>query len=469
MEDLKEYYNANINKLLSSAYRDEFEEYHVSTDYKAFWLACMFDDLTVIQNIISNYHLDVENPDSQQNNAFMMACCVNSRLDVIRYLSQITKNIKHKNRYGQNALHTASLKNNNIMVFKYLIEELGFDPSEKTNLHNNCFTIACSHQQSLDVIRYFAQDKKLLHSKNMLGENGLINACAYNNPLILELLIKTYKMKINSCDQHGNIGLLLATKNQRTNNIKYLFDSHYVLLLGGSNYSEQGYVLTEEQKEIMKLIYHTDTLDQKQKDRIVNFFIDKKLTGYVTNNCLIKKLGYNRILRLANNDLLIGQEFQIARSEYIYSPESKRPNFNIQDEDTRLVFSINNIKYYAHKDLLLLRSDAYKNIHSMVTDKENISWDIKNITNRVVSLYLHSYYADIHDHIELFNTEEILLLCELVQRIPNRMLNINSLEYYLVKSFHQKYLEYYKQLVRTNELYYLMERIFLGEFYEQEV
>lgn len=193
------------------------------------------------------------------------------------------------------------------------------------------------------------------------------------------------------------------------------------------------------------------------------FFIDKKVTGYCTHFRLIEKLGYNRILQLARNGLIINHQKSTTSTikSSLLEQDEDIPNFTIQDEETRHVFTINGTKYYAHRDLLLIDSKTYKNINSMISDKGNICLDIKNIDPETVKIYLQSFYRDtVNIEIKSLNIEQLFALCELVQRIPSKRMTIQTLEPYIIKTYDIKYQDYYQQLISTNELYNLVDQIY---------
>ncbi|AYV77404.1 MAG: hypothetical protein Dasosvirus1_39, partial [Dasosvirus sp.] len=122
--------------------------------------------------------------------------------------------------------------------------------------------------------------------------------------------------------------------------------------------------------------------------------------------------------------------------------------------------------YYAHRDLLLLCSKTYKNIYTMISDKDNISFTINNVTQDIIQIYLRTFYTGSYDEIEQLNTEQLISLCWFVDRLPSQMLTIPKLEYFLVQTFNIKYLEQYKQFIECNELFFLMKCILESNNYK---
>ncbi|AYV77391.1 MAG: hypothetical protein Dasosvirus1_26 [Dasosvirus sp.] len=526
--DFKKYYEENIIRIKNDAkqYYDKLIKHNTDIKNKAFWLACAFENISFIKNMIKLGKIDCSIVDFDKNTGFMLACEANPNLDVIKYLRSLSTNIKNKNKNNLDALHLASQTNQNVNVIKYLIDELGFDPTELDNsgrniffdaciqqnldiiqylrhildirltdkfrrnaLHiaskdnknmnvikylidecgfdpeetdingNNCFLVACAHNTNPEIIQYYSEKYHLEDSVNIAGYNGLSRACTYNtNPAVIETLIKKIKQPINFVIN----GFWSAIEDRNQPVIDYLISSNYFVLFGELNKRHLSKIsISQEQQEIMDLIYYKNQIDNKQKNRIVQFFIDNHLTGRCFNSDLIKKIGYQRVLKLAINGLLLG-------SITISNPDVKSPfadkipeSFTRKTDETKCIFTINSTKYYAHRDLVILGSSTYANINSMVSDKENISWDLKYVDSDIVGVYLESFYTGEYKNVNNLNTEQIIGLCQLVHRIPSKFLTVQKLEQFLVTTFNKKYLEYYEQYVRCNELYLLLDKVYL--------
>ncbi|AYV77398.1 MAG: hypothetical protein Dasosvirus1_33 [Dasosvirus sp.] len=463
MDDFEKYYTLHIDelkKISDSVSFDRFVGFEIDIKYKAFWLACTLDNLDTVQSILVSGQIDVNKMGHDRSNSFNTACFGNTNLQVIKFLETHTNDIKLKDRDDNNALHNASAQNN-VSVIKYLIKELKFNPRErKESDGDDCFLLACTYNKNIEVIKYFVEEHKNVDSINYLGQNAVYSACAYNkNPEIAKYLIKNCKIQLNKKCNHGNNGFIGAIYAMNQPIIDYLLQSNYCVLFGKIS-NNIDIKISEEQKFIMDLMYGEKDLNTDQKDKIVKFIIDNQLTGYLCDSQIINKLGYNRILKLAINGLIISHDQELEKPQnYSLYFEECEINLTKQTECAVPVLTIDSTIYYAHKDLLLLGSHAYRNIYTMITDKENISFDLK-ISSEIVKIYLRTFYTGSYHEISELGAENLLELCQLVIRIPTKILSVKSLEYFLVKTFDPKFIGQYEHLVRNNELCHLMILVF---------
>ncbi|AYV77399.1 MAG: hypothetical protein Dasosvirus1_34 [Dasosvirus sp.] len=464
--DFEEYYKQNVYQIQKGEYLDCFLKWNTKIEHKVYFLACLFDNFDVIQSIITTAKIDINMTDFDNNNGFMMACHINPCLDIIKYLRSTTHNITLKNTKGWTALHNACALNPNIQIIKYLIDECGFDPKEKDNNRDNCFTIACAYNPNYEIVKYFVDEHKLSDSIGFNAENGLISACHYNkNPLVTEYLIKSGQIAINCTNINGKNGFIYAIENKNVPVFEYLVKSSYFLLFGKvKDFMDIKIEISKEQKEIHNLLYKKDKLNIEQKDKLVKFFIDNKLSGLFINRQLTENLGYLgylRVLKLAKYGIIIDRcQVSCPPEKFLLPYEIQIPNFKEKTRETRIIFSINNTCYYGHRDLLLLGSTTYQNIYSMIDDVDNIHFDLKINDSEIVNIYLRSFYTGSYNEIMNLDTKQLLELCEIVNRLPSKMLTIQKLEYFLIKTFKKEYLETYKQLVDHTELYMLMTKVY---------
>ncbi|AYV77403.1 MAG: hypothetical protein Dasosvirus1_38 [Dasosvirus sp.] len=234
MINLQEYYETHVDKLgTRPKYRDKYISTTIEIEYKAFWLACMYDELKTIKTILSCSTIDIDKTDFAGNNAFILACAYNPNLDVIIFLQSVTKQIKNKNK--RDALFS-SFKNKNLEIMHHLLRS-GFSVHES--------------------IRY---DSSILGS-----------ACGANKPKVVDSLIRQYHVDINSDSYNHQNGFYCAVYNKKKDVVDYLLSSNYFILFGPlPNFGD--IKISEEQREIMDLIYSDKILNVTEKDKIVLFF-----------------------------------------------------------------------------------------------------------------------------------------------------------------------------------------------------
>ncbi|AYV77401.1 MAG: kinase inhibitor [Dasosvirus sp.] len=204
MNDLQQYFNKMIIKLKECDEPDYYKDFLKMKEdilYKAFWLACMYDEVDIIKTIYVSYQIDIERTDFCGNTPFLLACSDNQRLEVIQYLYSITIDRNHQNDLGSNAMFLASIRNN-IDIMKYLIDKCGFDPKcKRMHWGWNCFLMACA-TENFDIVKYLCETYNFSGSTSICDENGLILACAHNKKTkVIQYVIK--KCLITQKDKSG--------------------------------------------------------------------------------------------------------------------------------------------------------------------------------------------------------------------------------------------------------------------------
>ncbi|AYV77390.1 MAG: hypothetical protein Dasosvirus1_25 [Dasosvirus sp.] len=471
MNQFEKYYRDHINDLLTycpdikiypdtKLYYSKFIDMNASFEYKAFWLACFFEsDVNVIKKIVETSGIDPNTLDFDGDNGFMMACNLNPNLEIIKYLTTITTkpNLKIKSKNNFNASILACCYNNQ-QVVQYLFEELKFDPNELSSFHDSFLNVCCRNRH-LEVFRYFVETLKIYQSLTLNGENGLMVACMYNkNPQVIQYLIECGKFDLNAHNKSGETIFDMVQNSQ--GEIRDFFIKSNYFILSNVMYTKIKSKLSQEQLEIYELKFE-EKLDKKQKEKFYRFIVDSKLQGYCTNDRIIEMLG-PKMFDLAKNGLVIAPKTPIIPPTYVNLTFSKMtPNsFTVKDAETRKVMIINGTTYYCHRDLLLAGSQTYRNLNSMIDKKGNIEFTIPNVDSEIVEIFLLSFYDSVYREIKDLDTEKLLGLCELVDRLPNTWLTIEKLEYYLVNKFDDKYRNIYERYIKCYPLYHLNAKLF---------
>ncbi len=117
--------------------------------------------------------------------------------------------------------------NGNTMIIKYIIENLNTNVDYIDENGFNCFTIACSKNITLSIIKYLANIFKiqisLCTNENKL--NCLILACAENPNLeIIKYLIENLKININYVDVDEKNCFVWSVQNPNFEITKYLIE-----------------------------------------------------------------------------------------------------------------------------------------------------------------------------------------------------------------------------------------------------
>ena len=99
-----------------------------------------------------------------------------------------------------------------------------------------------------------------------------------------------------------------------------------------------------------------------------------------------------------------------------------------------IVFIVNNITYYAHKDIVIESSKVLKSFHEMLNSDDAISINTNfEVKQEIVELYLNLCYTHDYLKIDRLNFNDFIQLCSFVDRYPTDTLSLDKLEHYFHK------------------------------------
>jgi hypothetical protein len=178
--------NAYINKFITSITRNNYinELNQVFfLEYKAFYIACMFEsNINIIQDIVDKYAIDV-NKCHYGNNAFILACYSNTNFNVIKYLyEKLHINVNIINNNKNNAFLLACFKNTNINIIKYLHAELQLNINCINCVGNNAFNLALCGNENIDCVKYLIEELNfdINYKKHKKYEIYCLSVCPNN-------------------------------------------------------------------------------------------------------------------------------------------------------------------------------------------------------------------------------------------------------------------------------------------------
>jgi len=228
---------------------------------------------------------------SRGDTPLLIAVSRSSEVDVVKYLIRSGANVNVRSDSGLNLLHVAA-KVGNLEVLKYLVEEVGMDPDERScpklstfqgfpsdnlgfietmeRFSSDFIKVNCSapihfaaSKGYLDVVKYLAKCGADIKSKGRDGRTVFHYACYGGNLELVKYLLENFNFDVNEADKCGCTPLIYAIRGKSENKIELL---KYLL---GKGANPDSSVKMGEVERIYFLSQNADFLKYLGKDKSV--------------------------------------------------------------------------------------------------------------------------------------------------------------------------------------------------------
>lgn len=223
--------NPNTAKYLISHLKmiSNIDENHTDAHgHNCLMAACMYNNIDVINFLITGLKMDPGQKDRNGNNCLMLACQQNNNIDVVKFLaSKLLHN--DTNMHRNNCLMiAASVENINPEIIKFLVNDLKIDVNIKNKYGDTCSIIACQNNQNLEIIKLLMNRHDNQSTPDLIESNNkcLRTACMCNkNVDVVKYLIESIGCDPNYLD-HNRDNCLTAGcwTNDCLEVIKYLIN-----------------------------------------------------------------------------------------------------------------------------------------------------------------------------------------------------------------------------------------------------
>ena len=170
-----------------------------------------FDDIRIIDFLITNFEFDLEAEDVYNNRPLHIACAFSGSVELVSYLIKVAGcDINARGLEGRTILHWACEKNH-LEVVKFLVTEIKCDLEAEDEYNDRPLHIACAFSGSVELVSYLIKVAGCdINTRGLEGRTILHKACEENHLEVTKFLVTEIKCNLEAEDEYNNRPLHFA-------------------------------------------------------------------------------------------------------------------------------------------------------------------------------------------------------------------------------------------------------------------